>query len=388
MPTCRIIFSGLCAFVPHGGYLLTPDDPPSYITALIPNVLVPTEICYEEYRAIVPPHFPLLGFNLGDLRSGDTRDFLHFQKTSDTHEKGLHPLLRREVEIWIDGRKPEPDEVECVHRPADCPFFQDDDLYWLVRMEEAYGNDCAIKPQLLRSLVGEDLVTSRLKMTTGTFMVTEVKEEWYPERLSALSPIKDKKILLGRGQRSRTESLDAEPAEEYEGKVATRLALEIEFEEEVAFVIKEYGGKDPRTLVFAPPEGPEDLVEIVIQNLEANEHFGFPDDIPVPAMYGDDSVLIDYDFAIYYDMLVFNEDSVEKRALVGIDTTGGFGKPCSPAVVLESLPMTEAPNSTGQRQQEATRYSAMKTLQKGRMKKAPKRAPGRAKSKKSHSLTE
>ena len=106
MPTCRLIFSGLCAFVPHGGSFLEPSDPPRSITALIPNVLTPIPIELDDI--IIPPHFPLLEFKLNDIAAGDTADFLRFTKALAKDEKGLLTLIQREVEIWIDGQPPTP----------------------------------------------------------------------------------------------------------------------------------------------------------------------------------------------------------------------------------------------------------------------------------------
>src|SRR4051812_1070527 len=126
MPICRVIFSGLCAFVPRGGTFLDLNNPPESITALLPNVLVPKPIDPEYEDIIVPPHFPLLEFRLRYQSTGDTRDFLLFVKSSDEFDKGLHPLLRREIEIWIDGYSPaSSSRIECVHRPGE-PYLDDD----------------------------------------------------------------------------------------------------------------------------------------------------------------------------------------------------------------------------------------------------------------------
>src|SRR5882757_3556054 len=145
-----------------------------------------------------------------------------------------------------------------------------------------YYYDCAIKSELLRSLVGhDDLVTTRIELRAGKFLTYEVKEDWYVESMDKLELLKEQ-VVVPAGRRKRSSS-----QYDYEEKVATKMALEFEFEEDVTFVMKEYGGKDPRTLVFSlPQDRPHEDVEIVLQNLEANEHFGFPvDTSPLFAKY-------------------------------------------------------------------------------------------------------
>jgi hypothetical protein len=369
MPICRIVFSGLCAFVPRDGSFLDPNDPPAGITVFLPNVLDPISIDGKLSKTIVPPHFPLLEFKLRHLKDGNTRDFLLFQKSSEEDDKGLHPLFRRDIEIMIDGSPVPFPGIDCVHRPpflvhdpdySDGPTdasvpggvdyldYLDDDVIWLIQLDDIYYPvHCAIKPKLLSSLVGKDDVTTRLELKTGRFMTYEVKEDWYPVKvedivfLSALNLLFDRLPVFKRVPRRLLAG-----SVQYDIKVATKMAIEFSFNEEISFVMKEFGGKDPRTLVFAPPQDhPGEDVEIVVKNLEANEHFGLPDVtselIGKDNKHGGVTVRLDPEIEIYRKLLIFDEDHDDLILLAGLITSTS-GKPCSPVGIPESLPSVAA----------------------------------------------
>jgi hypothetical protein len=398
MPTCRIVFSGLCAFVPRDGSFLDPNDPPTGITVFLPNVLDPVSISHELPKTIVPPHFPLLEFKLRHLKNGNTRDFLLFQKSGEEDDKGLHPLFRRDIEILIDGNPAPFPGIECVHRPpilvhdpdsddstdpnnpseADYLDYLDDDIIWLIQLDEVYPVHCAIKPKLLNSLVGKDEVTTRIELKTGRFMTYEVKEDWYPVKvdgdvvfLSATDLLFDR---LSAFKRIRRNILDG--SEQYDLKVATKMAVEFSFDEEISFVMKEFGGKDPRTLIFSPPQDhPGEDVEIVVKNLEANEHFGLPDVtselIAKDNKHGGVTVRLDPDIEIYQNLLIFEKDNSDLILLAGLITTTS-GKPCSPVGIPESLP----PVATAAPENNLTNQSRAKAVEVRKVRKGSKKRVG------------
>lgn len=79
MPAFRILFSGLCVFVPRGGSFDEPRNQPNEVIVLLPNAIEPCVL--PDVCQILAPHFPLLVFNRRNLKlTDDHSPFLAFHQ--------------------------------------------------------------------------------------------------------------------------------------------------------------------------------------------------------------------------------------------------------------------------------------------------------------------
>jgi hypothetical protein len=179
MHTFRIIFTGLKAIVPRGGDLADPANFPTSLTVLLPNLLKPCVL--RGLDLILPSHFPLLQFNLDNLRpTNDQPTFLSFQKLSEG-PRGACLLDHLDISFLRDGTKlPAGVEPVLTYPPPCDEEPEEEDISWLVKLEEAYKQPCWIKPRFLRSLSPlEDTVIARLQLSGGTFRTFELhQDEW------------------------------------------------------------------------------------------------------------------------------------------------------------------------------------------------------------------
>jgi hypothetical protein len=273
-------------------------------------------------------------------------------------------LFRRDLRISIDGEAPVPKMVVGSHPPNTGPTGpgspgdpSDEDIDRLLHFECVAGSPCIIQPDLLDDLKSSELrIIARIQITTGTLRVFELEDEgWRLEERCKLAGVLHPKDgakedrtccecypdLLCCDQ-PRAEGLDAGPAVKYL-TLATKIALELDFDQEVAIISHRFGGKDPRRLVFVPrTDRPQDDVEIEIRNLEPNDLLGVPEKIPLP-------YTIDPDYSIYYKVIKLypGKEKPEPKLLLKsrFFSGGGYGKPCTPTRILEELPASSSASS-------------------------------------------
>jgi hypothetical protein len=264
-------------------------------------------------------------------------------------------LFRRDLKISVDGDVPAPDRVVGSHSPntggpGSYGEPSDEDIDRLLRFEEAAGSPCIIQPDLLDDLKSSELrIIARIQITTGALRVFELEDEgWRLEERTELARALDKSKKprsscdcfpeLLRCDQPRAERLLAEDDnDDIDLTLATKIALELDFDEEVAIVSHRFGGKDPRRLVFVPrTDRPQDDVEIEIRNLEPNDLLGVPEEPPLPAT-------IHPDYSIYYKVIeLYPEPGKTPKPKLLLKSRffsgGGYGKPCTPTRILEELP--------------------------------------------------
>jgi hypothetical protein len=324
--TFRIVFSGICAFV--SDRRIGSRKPPRTMTVLLPNAIEPSfigtipkgEVVGPEH--ILPPHYPLLQFNVSNLQSCE-HQASHFTKEEVRDNKILHTgamsLLGQDLALWPDGREPGSSLGSIRLIDTAIPEEDQDDesltqdqrksLRWLTSLSDIKPRS-AIKPALLGSLRKDDekLIAARVRFTTG--------------RLSTVDLSTPKWQYLPVG---------IIPKDDSGKRVAIQLALELEVEEKMKLMFQPFGQPGLSKLIFAPStDAPHDDVEVNIQNLEPNSFLGFPVDVDREK----EGTPIDPDFSIYYQLVDLGEDDtrpVPQRLVQKGDTLGGgYGRPCSP----------------------------------------------------------
>jgi hypothetical protein len=318
--TFRIIFSGLCAFIPDepfGGH-----RPPRSMLVLLPNALEPrllkppegdNQSETEKKPVILPPHFPLLLAQSKYLQASQ-----HPQDSFIKEKNGrlvVVPLVKEDISIWPDGREPRLGGLHLIDGHITDPHHpspeEEEYLFWLTKVDDILGGgQHRIHPRLLGPLgPDEKEVVARLRLGIGRLRVHKLsKTPW--QYLPLGVPIKDP----GAGKR-----------------VATELSFEFEAEEKVKLVFRSFGSSTPLKLIFAPaPNEPNEDVEIEVRNLEPDRFLEMPAGVLNPAPE------VDPDFSIYYDLLDGYSDGygyprpVPRRVPPASGPIAGDGKPCSP----------------------------------------------------------
>ncbi|HEX4965032.1 MAG TPA: hypothetical protein VF173_29760 [Thermoanaerobaculia bacterium] len=318
--TFRIIFSGISAFVPdqpfHG------KESPSQMTVLFPSVLVPrlpakTFCDHDELeRRIVAPHYPMIQFEMKNLRTSKGLQSLFVREQStganSIERRGVGCLLNQDITVLPDGRPLSEGKLTLIDgQPVDPDNPTPDEeqyLFWLKNIGDVVGKPSKVGPRFLGPLSKDGDIATRIRFSTGrlrTAGLSDVKFELLPFG-------GDAKIGLG-------------------AKLATRVALELEADEKVTLTFRDFESKDGVTkLVFVPSDAdPDEDVEIRLENLEPENLLGVPQQTG-----GEAAVLIDPDFAVYYEFVDgLGTDSqilVPHHAIEKEIDGGGLGKPCSP----------------------------------------------------------
>src|SRR5437763_1965608 len=91
--TFRIVFSGLCAFVPDRSFDASPG--PSSITVLLPDLLTP----FRLSNKILTPHYPTLAYDLSQRQPGSTKAAPLVWNKEAQPDKGLCFLLGEDLKI-------------------------------------------------------------------------------------------------------------------------------------------------------------------------------------------------------------------------------------------------------------------------------------------------
>jgi hypothetical protein len=316
-----IKFSGLCAFVPDqpfGG-----PAAPQAMQVLLPNLLrtriltppdgaLPAD-AQELERRILPPHYPMLSFDLKFYRQDPKEaDFLVVQEAPGAASIGVLMLLQQEVSIRPDGQELQPGGLRLVNDPVPDPLHPTPDeersLFWLTKMNEVLAVQRHIEPRLNGALAAnESAIISRIRFAAGELSTSQRT----PRRWQFLPAGTAPQATAGN-------------------RVAVELALVIEANT-LDLVLSSFGSPGSTTLSFAPSaDDPTRNVEIRIQNLEPERLLGIPVDSsqPLPSL--------DSDFEIYYPLLQgFNPADprpIPQRIVrSGDDFISAGAKPCSPA---------------------------------------------------------
>jgi hypothetical protein len=268
--TLRVLFSGLCAFVPERSFS-TGD--PGAVTVLLPNALKPIQLKNKVKKEdenddgvdILNSHFPLVSFDLADLHPQSSRK----------------PDLRRED----SGRG------ACL--------LLGEELSFAMRVSE-FQNNALTVPQALEGQNSEDSLASMARLddaTPGLFVKRELLD---------LSKFKTLDLVIARthlargslrvSKKSDKECTFSPPVDGQDSipqKIATELALDLEgVEGNVSILTRGLGGE--RSITLSPVRRP-DLLEIRIQNIELDDFLGIPG-----GLRNGDEVS---DFEIYYQLM-------------------------------------------------------------------------------------
>ncbi len=240
--TFRILFSGLCAFVPNRPFN-NPDDPPDHVDVVLPNLLAGQLVPSSEATRppdILVPHFPYLEFDPAQLRAANDLPLYFVQERvplqPDGTRQGICPLNWCDIEIWPEGRRPESDTLRIVNGVPHDPIQPQTGsvemryLRWLIDMGKIHPGSEKLKPELLQPLVATDSrVIARVKLQAGQLYTDQISDEVFE-----FHPV-------------GSESEDGT----FKQKVALKLALEIDVEHEVKIVLNSFDGTR-RRLLFAP----------------------------------------------------------------------------------------------------------------------------------------
>jgi hypothetical protein len=316
--TFRIVFSGISAFVPSESF---GDEETSLVTVLFPNALKPSlpakTLCNpaELEARIVAPHYPILQFNRKNLQKKGNHQYPFFELNEGDNEKGIAKLVIQDIVVSPDGHPLGSGKVQLIDgdvRDPEHPTPEEEQyLRWLKKINEVLPNGpSTINPKFLGSLTPADKkdIVTRIRFSSGRLRTAKVSPDSFE-----FVPISGG-AGLGAPQR-----------------LATSLALELEAEEKVKLVFRNFGSRDePTRLVFGPDEDdPEEDVEIKLDNREPEGILGIEEDLI-------NGVLIDPDFAVYYRLVqgLGNSQSLlvpsRVQGLSGTANGGGVGKPCSP----------------------------------------------------------
>jgi hypothetical protein len=327
--TFRIRFSGLCAFVPDEPFNSEPKQIQKQIQVLLPNVLKarsvtpsqkpdPDEVP-ETDQFILPPHLPMLTFDMKNLRPSDGQPSFFIKDRLDIGER-FGMLLMLQEDIVLDPKAPEPGGLQMNNVPVDFSKAptkeQRRSLLWLSRIDKALLGQTPTVDSALTGPFGslgsqEQRIISRIFLKSGLLSTNRLSEPGW-QYLEINDPIKK-----GNGRR-----------------VAIELALELQTEEPVEISFQNFRSGQTGRMLFSPPQDSKDDVEITIQNLEPDIFLGVPQGEPAPHL--------DPDFSVYYGLLQGLSPTAKRpilRRFKGptgkiegeVEGSSGNSKPCAPS---------------------------------------------------------
>jgi len=326
--TLRVLFSGLCAFVPDKPFDQL-DDPPTEVTVLLQNLLRPkpltiplpssepepeegleevaitTKVAAKAVKAadkalkvvkevarsmsammesdddsdgasFLEPHYPVLEFDLSDLHPQSLRK--PDLKREETGKGGCF-LFGEEISFDLnlkDGKKrrlriPDDPKLHPHGQQAEETRFDRESLYWLARLDKASPGNF-VEPSLLTApltLAGTPKILARLKLTHGFLRVAKLSDrvcEFHPPN----------------------------PQRPYRQKIATELALDIEGVKGPVVIVGRGPRGEEKRLTLTPVKSPG-LVEIRIQNRELDSLLGIPELLMPPTEKPD--------FEVFYSLI-------------------------------------------------------------------------------------
>lgn len=344
--TFRVIFEGVCGFVPDrkffkkAGAIWTKNecDPPTEVDVLLPDLSraeYNTQVS-QDLRVFRSPHFALLQFDYGQLENETTRrvDLAYRTDVSSRAERGLLCLKREQIRFIVDannkdelefaGWTPENQEspwreilappTPGLHVPDPTYPDQAKSLWWLPRLDEIESHYDRARCDQLRDhyhALPEDL-QSRVEIDGGFLRTFDfnrnVDGEPQPWRFLPA----DQRTGAGVWNRA----------------IGNRLALEFyDVTDPVKIELKRLGNDVQTTYLQLAPEAGADVeeLEVVITNSEPERLFSAEDRLTAQ--------LPDPDFEEFYYMLTEPEDYFEPMPVPnppGFGLLGISDKPCSP----------------------------------------------------------
>lgn len=277
MPMLRLSFSGLCtlAFDPplqETGTTLTE------VTVLLQRLTRarPLSNRVNLQPEVLDQHFPLLEFNLANLRPESTRraDFHCFPDAEGRMTRGVCLLNGEDLTILREGvaRQGSPIEFskkEPVKLDDPSPVEQES-LFWLASLEDALPGQAALKPKLLATPPGSNQpILARVRLTEGKLKTRELT---------------DLPFTIG-GSRNPS-ALNR--------RIATTFELEVYFQNTVAIqMVANRNGRTTSSRLVLASAGGED-VQVGIANIEINRFIGMD-----PAS----GPRVEADFEVHLDLL-------------------------------------------------------------------------------------
>jgi hypothetical protein len=270
--TLRVLFSGLCVFVPDRPF----DDfeqPPTEVKMLLQNLLQPQSLTNAVDGDVLDPHYPMLEFDLSDLHPQSPR-----KPDLSRQDLGKGACLLIGEELSLDLNLSERKGLRCPGRDRQPDANQEtatsrdeDSLYWLARIDKA-SPDTFIDPEVLNeklSLDGEPTILARLSLQEGFLRVTQRSDkvcEFHPP----------------------------DPVNPYRQQIATELALDIQGVEGPVVIVGRRPDGTERRLALTPVKSPG-LVEIRVQNREIDGLLGVPSDLMLARELAD--------YEVFYELI-------------------------------------------------------------------------------------
>jgi hypothetical protein len=263
--TLRVLFSGLCAFVPNRPFDRL-EDPPTQVTVLLPNLLKPQPLDTNSPSGnTLEPHFPLLGFDLSDLHPQSQRKPDLWREASG---KGACLLYGEEISLELNipsnGHSkltiPTRSENQPKEKQEEATPTDRESLYWLSRLDRATPKHFVIPTLLTDSLSQEDNppLLARMRLEQGFLRVSKLSE----------------RVCRFDGSNG------------YIQQIATELALDIPGVEGPAAIVLRGSDGTERSLTLTPVRKPG-VVEIRIENRELDDLLGIPQEMFPPRELAD-----------------------------------------------------------------------------------------------------
>ncbi len=266
--TFRVIFEGVCAYVPDSPFFARNDQGkteaghPKALHVLVPNL---TPIGRIGTSLPIPNHYPTLRTRLRDLQSETDRNYqLLFRQPGGRDEMALFNLQGEEIDFKFEACS---NEMAFTFGNWVAPNGQDrpnlsetrevQSLHWLPRLEEIAPDFDRILPHLIDPTPGRfpAALSARFAIGGGFFRVAGFNRE---PRTSTPQTWRfaDPSNSNGTGVWNRA--------------VGNRLALEyfkVKGPTRISLTAPRFGGTGTR-IVLAPPPGTTEDVELTVSNVE------------------------------------------------------------------------------------------------------------------------
>jgi hypothetical protein len=267
--TLRIVFSGLCCFVPDK--LFDSRDPVEEVTVLLRNLFKPIAFSNGDVMSV---HIPRIEIDPKNHRSSSTRR-IDFSQDPGTNQERYHCVLRFE-DVWLapGGTVANGGPTFNVAAPANPDSPTDAELkslHWLADIQDSVGAGAKVHAMLLDDILPDQfpppLVAGRIHITSGALQTDELQDgSWL------FDPTRDPKRL------ARSIVLQFEGVEG-DSEIQCRRFL---------------GDRTTQITVGPVTEDPAEIVEVEIKNAELDRLIEYLGDQRV--------VMVDYDYEGYYDL--------------------------------------------------------------------------------------
>lgn len=298
--TLRIVFSGLCAFVPDKPF--DPADPPTEVVALLRNLFKPIVFSNGDVMAV---HIPRVEVEPKNYRSTSTRPIDFVQDPGTSQERDVFVCRFEDIKFAPEGVLPSPGTLTVnAVRPVDENNPTPDEkrsLYWLADFRDSAGANARIKTMLLGDIIPDDgpLVSCRVFISSG-----ELQSQQLQDGLWIFDPrLQPKKLTRSIALEFKGLSRDSE------------------------IVFREFDQTQETKIAVGPPaSSPTEDVVIEIKNAEVDRFLEFP---------GERVVQEDYDYEAYFDLCTLTGAPlyVPKEATNTVIGLGG----CTPTQILRPM---------------------------------------------------